>query len=104
MNTAVSFAHVPASKTSQDSVPLVALASAVVTAAAGGLLGFSLLPGRKRRLSTTSQAGLGVLLACAGVVLWVARHEEAAAARNLLAYIDEKRDARWLRRNPIDFG
>jgi lysozyme family protein len=104
MNTTVKFPHAPESETSQDGVPLVALASAVVTAAAGGLLGFSLLPGKKRRLSTTSQAGLGVLLACAGVVLWVARQEEAAAARRLLDYIGDKRDERWLRRNPIDFG
>ena len=104
MNTAVKFPNAPESESSQDSVPMLALASGLVLAAAGGLLGFSLLPGRKRRLSTASQAGLGVLLACAGVVLWVERQEEAAAARNLLAYIDEKRDARWLRRNPIDFG
>lgn len=104
MNIPVKFPNASRSETSQDGVPMVALASAVVTAAAGGLLGFSLLPGRKRRLSTASQAGLGVLLASAGVLLWVARQEEAAAARNLFAYIGEKRDARWLRRNPIDFG
>lgn len=103
MESAVNFANAPGSKSSQD-VTLVAMASGLVTAAAAGLLGFSLLSGRKRRLSTGSQAGLGVLLACTGAVLWLAREEEATVARNLLDYIGEKRDERWLKRNPIDFG
>jgi hypothetical protein len=104
MGSALKLANVPGSKTSQDGVELVAMASGLVTAAAAGLLGSSLLSGRKRRLSTVNQAGLGILLACAGAVLWLAREEEAAAARNLLDYIGDKRDERWLRRHPIDFG
>ena len=104
MDTAVNFPNVPGSKTTQDSVPALALASAVVTAAAGSLLGFSFLPGGKRRVSNTTRLGLSVLIACAGIVLWAKREEEAEAARHLLHYIGDKRDERWLRHNPIDFG
>ena len=101
MDSAVNFPKL--AKSSDDSVPVLSLASAVATAAAGSLLGLSLLPGKKR-LSNTSRLGLSVLIACAGVVMWVTRQEEATAARNLIDFIDEKRDERWLRRNPIDFG
>jgi hypothetical protein len=107
MDSAVSFPNgmktCNGGKTCQDGVPALSLASAAATVAAGSLLGLSLLPG-KRRLSNTSRLGLTVLIACAGLVMWVTREEEAAAVRNLLGFIGEKRDERWLRRNPIDFG
>lgn len=104
MDSAVSFPNATGTKTSQECVPALALASAVVTAAAGSLLCFSFLPGGKRRVSNTTRLGLSVLIACAGVVLWAKREEEAEAARHLFDYIGDKRDERWLRRNPIDFG
>ena len=88
----------------QDEVPVVGLASAVAVAAATSLLGFSMLPGGKRRLSMSSQVGLGVLALCAAALVWIERQEEAAAARRLMAHIDHVRDDRWLRKHPIDFG
>ncbi len=98
------FAPAPASKTAQDEVPVVGLASAVAVAAATSLLGFSMLPGGKRRLSLSSQVGLGILAACAAALVWIERQEEANAARRLLTHIDHVRDDRWLRKHPIDFG
>ncbi len=63
-----------------------------------------LIPRRKRLLSSASQVGLAVLVACAGAVMWARRQEEAVAVRHLGAHIGQVRDARWLKRHPIDFG
>lgn len=87
-----------------QTIPLLPLASAIAAAAAGGLLGFSLFSSGKRRFSAASQIGLGAVLAGAGAMLWVQRADQAAAVGRLLAWAGEKRDARWLERNPIDFG
>ena len=91
-------------KAAQDDVPVIGLASMFAVTAATSLLGFSMLPVGKRRLSMSSQLGLGVLAACAAVLVWVEREKEAAAGRRLLAHIDHVRDDRWLRKHPIDFG
>ena len=101
--TTVQFAKAPGSKTPL-AVPVIGLASAVSLAAASTLLGYSLSPGGKRRLSSSSRRGLGVLALCAGALMWVERQEEASAARHLLAQVGQARDARWLRKNPVDFG
>ena len=104
MESAAQFATTPGSKTEQEEVPLVGFASAVAVAAATSLLGFSMLPGGRRRLSMSSQVGLGVLAACAAALVWIERQEEATAARKLFAHIDHVRDDRWLKKHPINFG
>jgi|HubBroStandDraft_6_1064221.scaffolds.fasta_scaffold2247414_1 hypothetical protein len=98
------FAIETGSKPARADVPVVGLASAVAVAAATSLLGFSMLPAGKRRLSISSQVGLGVLAICAAALVWIERQEEAAVARRLITHIDHVRDDRWLRKNPIDFG
>lgn len=82
---------------------MVGLVSAIVFAAAGSLLSYSLLS-RKRRLPVTGQLFLGVLAGCAGAMTWKKRQEEALAARHLLGHMHEVRDARWLRKNPVAYG
>jgi len=99
----VPFANPSARKAPQADVPVLGLASAVAFAAAGGLLGFSLLA-RRRWLSVPFQLGLGVLAGCAAVVTWSSRQEEMAAARQLVHHANEVRDARWLRKNPVAYG
>jgi hypothetical protein len=68
------------------------------------MLAWSLLPAKRRRLSIAGQVSLGVMAACAAVVIWKKRQEEASAARHLFTHIHEVRDARWLKRNPIAYG
>jgi len=99
----VAFVNPGAGKTRQADVPVLGLASAVAFAAAGSLLGVSLLV-RKRWLSVPFQLGLGVLAGCAAVVTWSSRQEEMAAARQLVHHANEVRDARWLRKNPVAYG
>jgi hypothetical protein len=103
METAVQFAKAHGSKTPPAELPIAALVSAVAVAAAGGLLGYSLLPAKKRP-TISSQLGFGVLAVCAAAVLWIERREEAAAAHHLVKHVHEVRDAHWLKRHPINFG
>lgn len=88
----------------QDNVPVVGLASAFTLAAATSMLAWSLLPGRKRRASIFGRLSLGALAACAAIVIWNKRQEEADAARHLFTHIHEVRDARWLKKHPIAYG
>jgi hypothetical protein len=104
MTAAVEFAQAPQSKTGQPQLPVMGLASALSLVAAGSLLGYSMLPAGRRRLTIADRIGLGVMAACAGALVWVERQEEAAAARKLRTFIDHTRDARWLKKNPVDFG
>ena len=91
-------------QSSSDSVPVVALASAVACAAAVSLLVWSLIPSRKRSAFITGQVALGVLAGSAAVVVWNRREEEAAAAHLLMTHIHEVRDTRWLKKHPIAYG
>jgi hypothetical protein len=68
------------------------------------MLAWSFLPSSKRRVSIAGQLSLGVMAACAAVVIWSKRQEEASAARHLFTHIHEVRDARWLKKNPIAYG
>jgi hypothetical protein len=104
MNSAETSTQGTTSKASQEGVPVVALASAVACAAAASLLAWSLFPAKKRRTSISGQVSLGVLTACAAVVVWKKREEEASAARHLIKHIHEVRDTRWLKKNPIAYG
>ena len=79
-------------------------AEAVAFAAAASLLAWSFLPSKKRRAPIAGQVSLGVLAACAAVVVWKKREEEADAARHLFTHIHEVRDTRWLKKNPIAYG
>jgi hypothetical protein len=92
------------SKAPQAEVPVVGLASAVACAAATSLLAWSLFPSKRRRAPLAGQVSLGVLAACAAVVVWKKREEEANAARHLISHIHEVRDTRWLKKNPIAYG
>jgi hypothetical protein len=82
---------------------VVGLVSAIVFAAAGSLLSYSLLS-RKRPLPVAGQLFLGVLTGCAGVMTWKKRQDEALAARHLVEHMHDVRDARWLRKNPVAYG
>lgn len=104
MDSAETSAEAITSKAPQTDVPVVALASAVACAAAVSLLAWSLFPTRKRQTSVSGQVSLGVLAACAAVVVWKKREEEASAARHLITHIHEVRDTRWLKKNPIAYG
>ena len=86
-----------------DEAPVLGLASAVAVAAAGGLLGLSLLT-RRGRLAALYQFGLGVVAGCAGVVTWQKRQQEMEAARHFVEHVHEVRDARWLKKHPIAYG
>jgi hypothetical protein len=88
----------------QCAVPLIAVASTLALAAAGTLLVCSLFPSKKRRLSISSQVCLGALVACAGALTWKNRQQEVDAARHLVAHVNQARDARWLRKNPIAYA
>jgi hypothetical protein len=79
------------------------LASAVAFAAAGSLLGYSLLS-RKRRVPVSGQLLLGVLAGCAGMVTWKKRQQEMDAARHLMDHVHEVRDTRWLKKHPVAYG
>jgi hypothetical protein len=92
------------SKVPQNGVPVVGLASAVACVAAASLLAWSFLPSKKRRTPIAGQVSLGLLSACAAVVVWKKREQEANAARHLMTHIHEVRDTRWLKKNPIAYG
>jgi uncharacterized membrane protein YqjE len=88
----------------QESLPIVALASAFAGAAAASLLAWTFLPARKRRASIAGQVSLGLLAACAAAIVWQQRQQERNAARHLFSHIHEVRDARWLKKHPIAYG
>ena len=75
---------------------------AVVCAAAGSWLGFSL--SSSAALPVAGQLFLGVLAGCAGVVTWKKRQEELKAAHHLIDHVHEVRDARWLKKHPVAYG
>lgn len=89
---------------SQSEVPILALASTFVLAAAGTWLACSLFPARRRSISRSTQLCLGVAVACAGAITWNNRQEEVDAARDLVDHVNLARDARWLRKNPIAYA
>jgi hypothetical protein len=91
------------SMTAGNDVPVMGVASAVVLAAAGSLLGYSLLA-RKRRLPASGKVLLGVVAGIAGVGMWVKRQEEVDAARRVMGRVHEVRDARWLKKHPVAYG
>jgi hypothetical protein len=103
MDTAVVSTHPNPSRAQEWDVPLLGLASTFALAAAGSLLGYSLLS-RKWRLPISGQICLGALAACAGVVSWMKRQEEMEAAHHLVHHVHEVRDARWLKKNPVAYG
>ena len=101
--TADTFGNPGGHEAMQAEVPVLGVASAFAFAAAGSLLGLSLLA-RRRWLPVPFQLGLGILAGCAAVVTWTERQEEIAAARQLVHHAHEVRDARWLRKNPVAYG
>jgi uncharacterized membrane protein YqjE len=104
MDSAETSAQGTTSKAPQEGVPVVALASAVACVAAASLLAWSLFPSRRRRAPISGQVSLGVLAACAAVVVWNKRQEEASATRHLITHLHEVQDTRWLKKNPIAYG
>jgi hypothetical protein len=82
---------------------MVGLASALTFAAAGTLLGYSLLA-KERRLSISVQLALGLVAGGAGVMTWRKRQEQLAAARNLIDRVNDVWDGRWLKKNPVAYG
>lgn len=82
---------------------VVGLASAVTLAAAGSVLGYSLLS-RKRRVPVPVQLVLGLVAGGAGVMTWRKRQEELAAARQFMDHVHDVRDKRWLKRHPVAYG
>jgi 4-hydroxybenzoate polyprenyltransferase len=105
MHTDETYTNQPASSPAgdTDTVPLAALASVAILAAAGTLLAYSLLP-RRKRPPIPGQLGLGLIAACAAAVIWNQRQEEADAARHLMSHIHEVRVTRWLKKHPIAYG
>ena len=103
METAVKSTKTNLVRAPQECVPVVGLASAVAFAAAGSLLGISLLA-RKRRLPIPGQLCLGALAGCAAAVTWMKRKEEMEAARHLVRHVHVVRDARWLKKHPVAYG
>jgi hypothetical protein len=104
METAETLAAEIESRTPQDAVPVLALASAATFAGAATLLVASLFPGKKGRASFFGQVCLGALAAGAAAVVWNKRQEEVSAARHLMTHIHEVRDTRWLKKHPIAYG
>ena len=90
--------------TAQPDTPLTSLASALGLAAAGGLLASSLLSAIRRRKACSGPLVVGMLASSAAILAWKKRQEEAEAARQLLDRFQDARDARWLRKNPIDYA
>jgi hypothetical protein len=88
----------------QSDLPMLVVASTLALAAAGTLLACSLFPTKKRRLSVSCQVCLGALVACAGALTWKNRQQEVDAARHFVAHVNQARDARWLRKNPIAYA
>ena len=89
MDTAEVFAQGIASNEPEDGIPVVALASTLACAAAASLLAWSLFPSRRRRASISGQVSLGLLAACAAVVVWQKRKEEATKSKaTVLASLD----------------
>jgi hypothetical protein len=82
---------------------VVGLASAVTFAAAGSLLGYSLLA-RNRRIPVPVQVLLGLVAGGAGVMTWRKRQEELAAAREFMDHVHDVRDKRWLKKHPVAYG
>ena len=103
MNTAVISTRANSSTAGQGEVPVLGLASALALAAAGSLLGYSLLS-KKRRLPISGQVCLGVLAGCAGIVTWMKRQDEIDAAHHFAHHVHVVRDARWLKKNPVAYG
>ncbi|MDP9051625.1 MAG: hypothetical protein M3O31_13040 [Acidobacteriota bacterium] len=103
MHTAETSANPTTSPLAADTLPVAALASVALLAAAGTLLACSLFPG-KRRSSIPGQLFLGLLSASAAAVIWNQRQQEADAARHLMSHIHEVRDTRWLKKHPIAYG
>ncbi len=102
MDSAVVSINANTSTTCQGDV-FLGLASAVAFAAAGTLLGYSLLS-KKRRVPVSGQLLLGVLAGCAGMVTWKKRQQEIDAARHLMDHVHEVRDTRWLKKHPVAYG
>jgi hypothetical protein len=86
-----------------DSLPVMALASTLAFAAAGTLLGYSLLA-KKRRISVPVKLLLGLVAGGAGAVIWSKRQEEIEAARDLIERVHDVRDKRWLKKHPVAYG
>ena len=103
MATATRYDSASASKAQQCDVPVVAVAATLALAAAGSLLGYSLMAPRRRR-SFPGQLCLGAVMACAGVVTWKKRQQEAAAAHHVLTRMRKASDARWLKKHPIAYA
>ena len=103
MNTEVMSTRAFPARADQGEVPVLGLASAIALAAAGSLLGYSLLS-RKRRLPVSGQICLGALAACAGLVTWMKREEELEAAHHFAHHVHVVRDARWLKKHPVAYG
>jgi hypothetical protein len=86
-----------------EGVPVVALASTLVFAAAGTLLGYSFVA-KKRRMSVPVKLLLGLVAGGAGAVIWTRRQEEMDAARDLMERVHDVRDKRWLKKHPVAYG
>lgn len=82
---------------------VVGVASAVTFAAAGSLLGYSVLA-RRRRIPVGVQLLLGLVAGGAAVMTWRKRQEELAAAREFVHHVHDVRDKRWLKRHPVAYG
>jgi hypothetical protein len=102
MDSTVVSINANTSATRQGDV-FLGLASAVAFAAAGSLLGYSLLS-KKRRVPVSGQLLLGVVAGCAGMVTWKKRQQEIDAARHLMEHVHEVRDTRWLKKHPVAYG
>lgn len=90
--------------TAQPDTPLTSLASALGLAAAGGLLASSLLSAIRRRKVCSGPLLVGMIASSAAIVAWKKRQEEAEALHDLVDRIQDARDARWLKKNPIDYA
>ena len=86
-----------------EEAPVAALATTLIFAAAGTLLGYSLFA-KNRRISIPVQILLGLVAGGAGVMTWRRRQEELAAARHLMERVHDVRDRRWLKKHPVAYG
>jgi len=83
--------------------PALALASTLAFAAAGTLLGYSLIA-KKRRIPVSVKILLGLVAGGAGALTWSRREQELATARHLIGRVHDVRDARWLKKHPVAYG
>lgn len=77
--------------------------AAAIGAGVGAVTGY-LSDDRRRNRGMVVGALIGTAVGLGGCMAWRARHLAGAVAQGAMKNVSAERDARWLRKNPVDFG